>query len=151
VPIPQPCLTHHSPRDNEWPRKFKDAYEFSTGAGPEQPFSPSFPGPVMLDEPPRVEETAAPDDWKSYGAGCAFMAAGGTLHGLGLQKCEIPTNPQVLACVDAFIAGFAAVPLQRYHGYSHPDDQGSLRRYRRQGDDGKTYEISVRPYGFTAV
>jgi hypothetical protein len=162
APLPYPAgqsLTQHTDRKEEWPRCFKDAYEFYTGAGPSQPFSPPFKGPVMLDEPPQVEQTIrdypqhnAVDDWRAYGAGCAFFAAGGTLHGHPtFQKCEIPTDPTVLACVSSFIAGFADVPLQRYSGYSHPDDQGSLRRYRRQGADGRTYEISVRPYGFRPV
>jgi hypothetical protein len=154
-PIPYPAgqsMTHHSPRDNEWPRKFKDAYEFSTGAGPTQPFSPGYKGPVMLDEPPRVEETASPDDWRAYGAGAAFFAAGATMHGMpDFQKCVIPSRADVLACVASFIAGFNDVPLQRYTGYEHPADNGSLRRYRRRGEDGKTYEISVRPYEFKQV
>ncbi len=152
TPTPYPageCVTYHSPRDHEWPRKFKDAYEFSTGQGPTQPFAPGYPGPVMLDDPPRVEETADADDWAAYGAGCAFFAAGGTMHGMPeFQQCVVPSNPAVLNCIDAFLAGLQDVPLQRYHGYAHPDDQGSLRRYQRWGADGSAYEISVRPYGF---
>jgi len=146
-----PSVTYHSPRDGEWPRKFKDAFEFSTGQGPAMPFVPGFHGPVMLDEPPRVEETAVPDDWRAYGAGGALFAAGACLHGLGLQKCEIPTDPTVLACVKAFYEGLDMVPPQRYHGYEHPDDQGSLRRYNRWGHDGKRYQISVRPFWFGVV
>lgn len=68
-----------------------------------------------------------------------------------LQRCQIPTDGTVLACISAFLEGFDRVPTQRYTGYSHPDDQGSLRRYRRQGEDGKTYEISVRPFEFKEV
>lgn len=154
-PTPYPAgrfVTHHSARDDEWPRKFKDAHEFSDGRGPTQPFSPPFLGPIVLDEPPQVERTADADDWKAYGAGAALFAAGATMHGFpSFQRCEIPTNPAVLACCRAFIEGFDVVPLQRYSGYEHPNDRGSLRRYRRQGEDGKTYEISVRPFGFGAV
>src|SRR4029079_15692758 len=65
TPTPYPAgqaVTYHSPRSDEWPRKFKDAYEFFTGDGPTQKFDPKFLGPVMLDEPPRVEETANADD-----------------------------------------------------------------------------------------
>jgi hypothetical protein len=144
------ALTYHSPRDNEWPRKFKDAYEFSTGQGPTVPFSPGYPGPVMLDEPPRVEETLDADDWCAYGAGCAFFGCGGTMHSNPtLQQCVIPTDARVLNCIEAFIAGFSDVPVQRYHGYIHEPDNGALRRYARFGDDGKKYVISVRPYAFT--
>lgn len=145
-------VTYHSPRDNEWPRKFKDAYEFSTGAGPTQPFTPGFHGPVHLDEPPQVEVTAVPDDWEAYGAGGALFANGGTMHGNpDFQRCVIPTRTDVLACCRAFLRGMDAVPMQRYSGYFHPDDQGSLRRYWRWGADGKKYEISVRPYAFGTV
>lgn len=155
TPTPYPAgqsITYHSPRDGEWPRKFKDAYEFGTGQGPTQGFAPGFAGPVMLDEPPQVEQTLSADDWCAYGAGAAFFACGATMHSNPtLQQCEIPDDPKVLNCIDAFIAGFAEVPVQRYHGYFHPDDQGSLRRYNRWGDDGKTYEISVRPFAFTEV
>jgi hypothetical protein len=154
-PTPYPSgqsVTYHSPRDGEWPRKFKDAYEFSTGQGPTQGFAPGFAGPVMLDEPPQVEQTLSADDWCAYGAGAAFFACGATMHSNPtLQRCEVPTDPAVLTCIDAFIAGFAEVPVQRYHGYFHPDDQGSLRRYNRWGDDGKKYEISVRPFAFGVV
>jgi hypothetical protein len=150
-----PALTYHSPRNDEWPRKFKDAYEFNIGSGPTQPFSPAFTGPVMLDEPPRVEETPVPDDWCAYGAGAAFFACGATMHGLRLEACEVPTDPAVRNCIDAFLAGLNDVPVQRYHGYDRldpptPSDGGS-RRYRRTGDDGHTYEITVRPYSFTRV
>jgi len=154
-PIPYPAglwVNHHSGRDSEWPRKFKDAYEFHTGAGPTQVFTPTFSGPVMLDEPPQVEATPSPDDWQSYGAGCKFFGCGGTMHSNpSLQKCEIPSNGTVLACIRAFIEGFVAVPTQRYSGYERMDPQGSLRRYRRNGDNGKRYEISVRPFEFKEV
>lgn len=155
APTPYPAgqsLTYHSPRDGEWPRKFKDAYEFSTGQGPTVPFVPGYHGPVMLDEPPQVEVTAAPDDWRAYGSGGALFAGGVTLHGNpSFQQCDIPTNADVIACSRAVFDGMDAVPLQRYHGYEHPDDRGSLRRYRRFGADGGTYEISVRPYEFRRV
>jgi hypothetical protein len=150
-----PSLTYHSPRDNEWSRKFKDAYEFFTGVGPEQQFSPAYMGPVMLDEPPRVEETAVADDWEAYGAGCAFFGAGGTMHGMpDMQQCIIPTRTDVLACIDAFHRGFDAVPIQRYHSYERgtpPSSDPGSRRYWRWGDDGARYEICVRPYSFRRV
>lgn len=146
-----PAMTYHSPRKDEWSRCFKDAYEFSTGQGPTTTFAPGFPGPVMLDEPPRVEETAVADDWEAYGAGAAFFACGATLHGLDLQKCEIPTRADVLACVAAFVRGLRTPPVQRYHGYGRGDPPSSAvgsRRYWRWGDDGAQYEICVRPYSF---
>lgn len=152
TPTPYPAgqsLTYHSPRDAEWPRKFKDAFEFSTGQGPTQPFAPGFAGPVMLDEPPQVEQTLSADDWCAYGAGAAFFACGATMHSNPtLQQCIVPTDPRVQTCIDAFIAGFAEVPVQRYHGYNHEPDNGALRRYARWGDDGRKYVISVRPFAF---
>lgn len=155
-PTPYPAgqwINDHSPRDGEWPRKFKGAIEFSDGSGPYVPFTPPFSGPVMEDEPPQVEQTLSPDDWESYGAGSALFGCGGRMHSNPtLQKCEIPTDGTVLACVKAFVRGLNVVPLQRYQpGYEHPDDQGSLRRYRRRGQNGKWYEISVRPYEFKEV
>jgi hypothetical protein len=165
-PLPAPggeSLTYHSPRKDAWARCFKDAWEIHEGAGPAYPFSPPFRGPVMLDEPPQVEQTIrdqghwpADDDWRAYGAGCAFFAAGGTMHGHPtMQRCEVPTDPAVLACCDAFIAGFADVPVQRYQRYDRgapptPSDEGS-RRYWRWNEAGKKYEICVRPYSFREV
>lgn len=155
-PTPYPnglWINDHSPRDGEWPRKFKGMIEFSDGSGPYVPFTPPFSGPVMEDEPPQVEQTLSPDDWEAYGAGSALFGVGATMHSNPtLQQCEIPTDGTVLACVRAFVRGLSVVPLQRYQpGYQHPDDQGSLRRYRRQGENGKWYEISVRPYEFKEV
>lgn len=152
TPTPYPAgqaVTYHSPRDDEWPRKFKDAFEFSTGQGPTQPFAPGFAGPVMLDEPPQVEQTLSADDWCAYGAGAALFACGATMHSNPtLQRCEAPTDPRVIACIEAFIAGFAEVPVQRYSGYNHEPDNGALRRYARWGADGRKYVISVRPFAF---
>lgn len=156
------AMTYHSPRKDEWSRCFKDAFEFSTGQGPNCQFSPGYPGAVMLDEPPQVEQTirdAGPndprDDWRGYGAGSKFFGCGGTMHSNPtLQKCEIPTDPTMLACIDAFVAGFEDVPTQRYHGYERGTPPGSdpgSRRYFRWGDDGKKYEICIRPYGFKSV
>ncbi len=142
-----PAMTYHSPRKDDWPRCFKDVFEYSTGQGPNVPFVPGYRGPVMLDEPPQMEVTAVTDDWRAYGAGAALFGGGATAHGNpSFQKCEIPTRADVIACVKALYEGMDLVPLQRYHGYNHPDDRGSLRRYERWGEDGKKYQISVRPF-----
>ena len=163
-----PCLTYHSPRKDEWSRCAKDAYKFYTGDGPTEKFTPPYHGPVMLDEPPQVEQTIrdkdrpdawpdVADDWRAYAMLCAFFGAGGLLHGNpGFQQCVIPSDATVLACVEAFIAGFAAVPAQRYAGYSGalqptPSTNPGSRRYRRTGEDGRTYEVTVRPSGFGLV
>jgi hypothetical protein len=151
------AITYHSPRKAEWSRCFKDAWEFHEGSGPNAPFSPPFRGPVMLDEPPQVEQTIrdqggnpAPDDWRAYGAGARLFAAGATMHSNpGLQRCEVPSDPATLECIDAFVAGFADPPAQRYSGYNRLDPPGrdpGSRRYTRVGADGATYEICVRPY-----
>ncbi len=163
-PTPYPAgqaMTYHSPRKDEWSRCTKDAYEYSTGQGPNVVFAPGYPGPVMLDEPPQVEATIREahwdpvDDWRAYGAGCAFFGCGGTMHGNpDFQQCVIPTNPAVLACVDAFIAGFGDVPVQRYHGYNRTDPPSSnpgSRAYHRWGDDGREYLLNIRPYSFGVV
>lgn len=142
----------HPPRDAEFARKFKGGWEVQTGAGPFAEFQPPWPNPWVLDEPARIEAIGTPDEWKAFGAGAKFFCAGATIHGgKWAQTCEVPTDPAILDKIAAFIEGVRAVPLQRYSGYSHPNDQGSLRRYRRQGADGKTYEISVRPFAFTEV
>lgn len=146
------AITYHSPRKDEWPRCFKDAYEFETGQGPNAPFAPGYPGPVMLDEPPRVEETLSADDWEAYAAGAAMFSCGATMHGLpDFQQCTIPTRADVLACVSAFVRGLNTPPVQRYSGYGRGDPPSSApgsRRYWRWGDDGAQYEICVRPYSF---
>lgn len=158
-----PSMSYHSPRKYEWSRCTKDALEFGDGSGPEVYCETKFEGAVMLDEPPQVEQTirdqtataVAVDDWRAYGAGAKLFGCGGTVHGNpSFQKCEIPADQEAIACVDAFVAGMADVPTQRYHGYQRLDPPGSdpgSRRYRRNGEDGGTYEICVRPYAFARV
>lgn len=154
-PTPYPArrwLNDHPPRDDEFARKFKGGQEYAEGSGPYAPFTPPWRGPVVLDEPKRVDEGGTPDEWKSFGAGCAFFCAGGTIHGgAWAQTCTVPTDPATLGRIDAFLRGMASVPVQRYSGYEHPNNAGSLRRYRRRGDDGITYEVSVSPFDFRAI
>ena len=51
----------------------------------------------------------------------------------------IPTDLAVLACIDAFFAGFADVPVQAYSGYSGaltpPSSNPGSRRYQRDALD----------------
>jgi hypothetical protein len=158
-------LTDHTARKAAWSRVTKDAYEYQTGDGPWVPFQPPYTGPIMLDEPPQVEQTIrdegaaqwpAEDDWRAYGAGCGFWACGGTLHGYpSFQQCIIPTDPRVIACSQAFYAGMGDVPLQRYVRYDRgdpptPANDGS-RRYFRWNEAGQKYQLTVRPYSFGAV
>lgn len=144
-------LNYHSPRKAEWSRCAKDAIEYNGGDGPNQKFDPPWNGPVMLDEPPRMEENRSEDDWRAYGAGCAFFGCGGTAHSIPFQKCDMADLTPYVA---AFVAGLNDVPVQRYRGYMRGDPPGSdpgSRRYWRYGEDGQKYEICVRPYAFKAV
>jgi hypothetical protein len=142
----------HPPRDAEFARKFKGGWEVQTGEGPFAPFQPPWPHPWVLDEPKRIDEGGTEDEWRSLGAGARFFDAGITIHGgVWAQTCTIPTDLVVLGRIAAQLDGVRTVPNQRYYGYAHPADQGSLRRYRRQGADGKTYELSVCPFGFWEV
>lgn len=154
-PTPYPGRVYgndHTPRDDEHVRKFKAGYEYYEGSGPYAPFSPPFRGPILLDEPARIEAQDTPDDWKGFAAGACMFDAGVLIHGgEWAQKCIVPTDSAVLDKIYAVRDGCAAVPVQKYSGYLHPDDQGSLRRYRRQGSDGHWYEVSVRPYDFKRV
>ncbi len=128
-------------------------------------FTPGYKGPVQLDEPPQVEQTIrdehaadwpAEDDWRAYGSGCKTWGCGGTMHGNpDFQQCIISTSPRVLACVDAFLAGFEDVPTQRYHGYDRgepptPSNPGS-RRYFRWDEAGQKYQLTIRPYSWSEV
>lgn len=171
-------MDYHSPRKAEWSRCAKDAIEYLMGSGPYAQFSPAYLLACMLSEPPQVEQTIrdadaavaaiaegkhtddwpdAPDDWRAYGAGCAFWGCGGTIHSNpDFQQCVIPTDSRVVASVDAFVAGLNDVAVQAYSGYSGalqppPSDNPGSRRYRRQGADGRAYELGVRPYSFGAV
>jgi hypothetical protein len=157
-------MTYHSPRKDEWSRCTKDDIEFNSGQGPNAQFSPGYPGPVMLDEPPQIEQTIRDqaragwdvvDDWTAYGAGGAFFGCGFLLHSNPtLQQCLIPTDPTFLACVRGAVTGSNAVPVQRYHGYDRgtpPSDNLGSRRYFRWGDDNKKYELCIRPFSFKAL
>lgn len=161
-------MNYHSPRKDEWSRCTKDAYEYETGSGPENQFSPRYEGAVYMGEPPQVEQTIRDagtgaywpdpaDDWAAYGAGCAFWGCGGLIHSNPtFQQCTVPTDTQILACVRGFIRGINTVPPQRYSGYSGslsptPSDNPGSRRYRRWDNSGAAWEIRVRPFGFGRV
>jgi hypothetical protein len=137
-------ITHHSGRDSEWARKFKDAYEMFTGAGPHQVMDP-FHGPVILDEPIRADDTTA-HRYEDYGRGAALFSAGATFHykdGLWTLPPE-STDVTIWDKARSFIAGLDSLPLQEYRSYGHPPDEGNLRRYIRIGADNLAYEVRVR-------
>jgi hypothetical protein len=155
-PSPYPAGTYttdHPPRDVEWPRKFKGAIELRDGTGPWAPFTPGYRGPVLLDEPIRLEDTTSNEDVEAFGAGSRLFAAGVTAHGgTWAQTCTIPPNGSLAAQrISALQRGIDAVPNLAFHGYKHPPDAGALRRYVRTGSDNRDYEIAVRPYSFRAL
>jgi len=127
--------------------------EVLDGSGPYTRFQPPYTGPFGLDEPKRIDEGGTADEWRSFGAGAAFFCAHATVHGgPWAQRCDASLlDDATIERIDAFIDGMASVAVQRYHGYNHPDDQGSLRRYTRTGEDGQRYEVSVKPFGFRSI
>ena len=160
------AMDYHNPRKPEWSRTTKDNYEYETGAGPNDQFSPGFAGPGRLSEPSQVEQTIRdanqPDywpvpeeDWRAFGAGSKFFAASGYIHGNpDFQRCVVPTDPKVVACVREFVAGFDDVPTQRYKGYNRTDPPGTnpgSRCYHRWGENGREYILNIRPYSFKAI
>jgi hypothetical protein len=156
APSPHPGWDYvgdHPPRDDEFCRKFKGGWEVQTGEGPEQPFQPPWRGGFYQDEPDRLENQPSADDWMSFFAGNRLFCAGGLIHGgQWAQGCHVEMiTADLRATLDAICRAVRMVPAQRYRNYYHPPDNGSLRRYQRDGDDGRRYEISVRPFDFRIV
>jgi len=146
----------HPPRNDQSCRTFKGAWEAFEGDGPYVKFQPAWKKPWVFGEPGRIEDLScwpSLDDLESWGAGEKFFGAGATIHGgQWAQGCHVEmVTSDIRARIAAANRGWSAVPTQRYFDYQHPDDQGSLRRYRRRGEDGRWYEISVRPFGFSVV
>lgn len=146
----------HPARTNESCRYFKGGWEVQEGSGPNFPFQPPWPRGFYQDEPGRIEDVSCwptPDDLASFYAGNRFFCSGGVIHGgQWAQGCHLDmVTPDLTVRLGAICAAVGTVPSQRYFGYAHPNDQGSLRRYRRHNAAGQWYEISVRPFGFWPV
>jgi hypothetical protein len=158
-PSPHPGWDYvgdHPGRSNESCRYFKGGIEVQDGSGPNNKFQPPWKNAFYQDEPGRLEDVScwpASDDLASWIAGNRLFCAGGLIHGgLWAQGCHLDLlTPDIRVRLDAMTNALRQVPHQRYSDYQHPDDQGSLRRYRRRGADGAWYEISVRPFGFVRV
>ncbi len=103
--------THHTPRGHEQTRKAKEMADVALLGW--DTWNPSG-HPAMAGEPPHVNK----DDWTNpqlcadYYALCDLFGAGGVIHGgyapdgsnAPFQSCEIPTDPNTLACLEAIKA-----------------------------------------------
>lgn len=105
-------VTIHNPRDDEWPRKAKDALDIRDGFD-------GFAGarvPVVSDEPIGADEnnkpgsrSNVPDDFFWFAATSKLMGAGATFHSTAGVLAQEP-GPLQAAAERAFFAGMSAVP-----------------------------------------
>jgi hypothetical protein len=95
--------TEHTPRGDGWERKSKNLLETSRlGIGEEgQPgYFPPSNKPAIAGEPNRLEDST-PRQYADYVAVAELFASGACLHGLGLERCQIPADDSVARAVAA--------------------------------------------------
>jgi hypothetical protein len=125
--------THHSLRDNEWPRRTHDALEFYNGGGPNAPSDPPHRMPWVLDEPIRPDEArgtleAKRRDFYAYAAGASIMAAGATFHSTSGKSASVPDGEDGV-CAEAFGRGLNVFPADAPNGPYERIVENTLRTY----------------------
>lgn len=103
---PWDFVTFHSGRDDEWPRKSKDATELSS----------QFTRPAVDDEPMGADEIAiagsrsnVPNDFFDLAATAMLLGAGATFHSSdGITSSLF--RPTTLTCANSFFAGLNMIP-----------------------------------------
>lgn len=114
---------YHSPRDNEWPRKAKDAIECYSGGGPNFRDEPACKVPWILDEPPRPDQVGFNTlDFYTYGALGSLTSAGVTFHSES-GKLGKPPSGEEYGCYNALMDGMKVFPNDAALGnYEHLRD-----------------------------
>lgn len=141
---PWDYATFHAPRDNEWPRKSKNAMDIADFLG----------RPVINDEPIGAAEAAIPgsrsdqpNDFYWFAAVGMLLAGGGTFHSQdGLTS--VPWGPVQRACAQAFYAGINVIPLDITTGQY---TRGPLPECPIQHDDAKAIRTYAKIAGNQAV
>lgn len=106
--------TEHTPRGSEWERKSKNLLETSRlGIGDFPPTNK----PAIAGEPERLED-ATPRQYADYVAVAELFASGACLHGLGLERCQIPGDESVARAVAAVWADPPAADLAAIGTYT---------------------------------
>jgi hypothetical protein len=138
----------HTPRDNEWPRKAKDAIEAYRGGGPNSPDEPACGVPWILDEPIRPDQCGFNTlDYYCYGAFGSLASAGITFHCESAKLGKMPSDEEY-SCYNALMDGMSVFPKDAPLGqYEH------LRDLEEEGETalrifgiGK-YITVIRPNG----
>lgn len=111
---------YHSPRDNEWPRKAKDAIECYNGGGPNFRDEPACKVPWILDEPPRPDQVGFNSlDFYTYGALASLTSTGATFHSDSGKLGKLPDD-QEFECYKALMDGMKVFPNDAaLGGYEH--------------------------------
>lgn len=154
------CLDYgnlHPQRDNEWPRKAKDLYEYSEAGWPG--FSPTHI-PWQNGEPIGADEIDQPGkrstnakDFYDHGLVTALYGCGGTFHFQDGLYASVPRSTQHI-CAEAFFTALSHVPLEATLGQytaGHLDncpmyhsDSTALRTFARVCGD-VAYVAVIRP------
>lgn len=108
----------HTPRDNEWPRKAKDAIEAYRGGGPNSTDEPACKVPWILDEPIRPDQAGFNTlDFYAYGALGSLTSAGITFHSESGKLGKLPSDEE-FSCYQALMDGMnvfsESAPLGKY-------------------------------------
>lgn len=134
-------LVAHTARDDEWPRRAHDALDYYQGGGPNDPSDPPHRVPIVLDEPPKLQDVGGDRtrDWRAYFAVCALLGAGATFHSETGKFAEFPTDEErqlATIALEALNVFPADAPLGAYR---RPVER-SLRTYVVG-----SYMVRVRP------
>ena len=124
-------LTDHTSRDNEWPRRAHDLFEFHNGGGPNAPSDPAHNVPCVADEPAKLEDVGfSVTDWRAYFGACSLLGAGATFHSETGKFARVPTD-QERQLAAAALEGLTAFPADAPKApYRRIDEQGrTLRTY----------------------
>lgn len=136
-------LTCHTGRDEDWPRRAHDLFEYYGGGGPSSPADPAHRCPIIADEPPKPSDVGGnkDQDFLAYFATCSLLGAGATYH---CESGKLATRPndEEKRLAAAALAGLDAFPADAPKGgYRRIDESGrSLRTYAVG-----PYMVRVRP------
>ncbi len=107
----------HTPRDNEYSRKFKVLLETARlGGGPKGAEWRGTGLPAVGGEPPQLQ-AMTPEGSADLFAGYELYGQGGIIHDghklgeeTGLQFCKVPDNQNELDCIEAIRQSWGVVP-----------------------------------------
>jgi hypothetical protein len=138
-------ITSHTERDEEWPRRAHDLFDYSeTDGGPHLP-GPRLRMPAVADEPIRPDQAGYNErDYLTYFGTCSILGAGATFH-YENGKYGRPPDANEARCAKAALQGLDMFPADAPLGPYRRPVENSLRTYVVGN-----YMVRVRPTTLSA-